>query len=227
MVKPAEVPTLAELQSTLSRIEEDGKRHYLSLVRRDTRIKRLTAEHAEEERVARALSYERDEVKERIFVRTVLTPADMNARDILIEKLRRSQSDQITVAALKSLKDDVASHRAKFQELCRHPFVFSYDGYKSYSSWEESRSGHRVCAWCNLREVSKGAPEDIYGILVGDGTRMIRRDLRRDEDLPKSFEEEWFTPEFLKQLFEGSAGSNNVKWPTSLDQASVLKIKVC
>lgn len=225
MAKSAEVPTLTELQSILSRIEEDGKQHYLSLVRRDTRIKRLTAEHSEEESIARALSYERDEVKERIFVLTALTPADVNARDILIAKLRRSQSDRIIVAALKSLRAEIVSYRAKFRELCRHPFVFSYDGHKSYSSWEDSTSGNRVCTWCNLREISKGAPEDIYGILAGDGTRMIRRDLRRDEDIPKSFEEEWFTPEFLQQLFDASAGSNNVRWPAFVGPASVLKVK--
>jgi hypothetical protein len=115
---------------------------------------------------------------------------------------------------------------ASLQALCTHPFVFSYDGYGGSHSMDndDAHPGHRVCTLCNLRETSQGTKEDIYTKFAKDGMHLIRRDLRGKESLPKSFEQEWFTIEFLRQLFESSAGGINVEWPKTIDQKSVLKL---
>ncbi len=71
----------------------------------------------------------------------------------------------------------------------------------------------RVCAVCNLHETSKSAREEVYEHLVEGDMRLVRRDLRKGELLPKWHEQEWFEVAVLQQLFEASAGGINICWP--------------
>ncbi len=173
----------------------------------------------------RSLGQQIAEVTKRLFARAAVTPELVAARSTYLELVRRAKSDEITVRQQTEMQAANTIALASLQENCTHPFVFSYDGYGgSYSvDRDDAHCGHRVCTLCNLREESQSTRTDMYEILVEDTTRLVRRDLRKEGKLPMSFQEEWFPVEFLKQLFEASAGDINIRWPAAIDKASVLK----
>jgi|GEM_PF-4272415 len=208
--KPETTAVLEKRLGALKQLREMGQGQ---MAGRREEIAELNKLLAAAERADRTFEYQIAETANRIFVRGAVTPAFAAARKAFIEKSEHSRSDRITVAKQKALREEVEKDKLALQGLCTHPFVFSYDGQRSYSSYEDSQSGHRVCTVCNFSEISAGAPEDIYKILAEDGTHLVLRDLREKKNLPKPFEEEWFTLEFLQELFEKSAGDRNVTWP--------------
>lgn len=211
MIESVGAPTLDELRALLDDFELEQKRLLVSLRKRNKKINHLITKQTEDESAARGVVSKKCEIQDKIFVRTTLSPEFVTARDILTAKLLLAKSGRNPAAEQRTLLAEIESFQSQFQRLCRHQFVFAYDGLVSYSMCTPDIAGHRVCTLCNLRETSKGAPDDVYDVLVNDGTRMIRRDLR--ERPPGLHVEEWFTVEFLQQLFDASAGERNVRWP--------------
>ncbi len=213
--KSKKAGTTKGLEKKLWALNEMKKRTEQQMAGWRNEVAELNKLLAAAERSDRAFEREIDEMTNRIFVRGAVTPAFAAARKAFIEKSEHSRSDRITVAKQKALRGEVEKDKLALQGLCTHPFVFSYDGYGGSRSMDndDQYPGHRVCALCNLHETSEGTSEDIYKILDEDGTHLVLRDLREKKNLPKSFEEEWFTLEFLRELFEKSAGDRNVAWP--------------
>lgn len=212
------VPTNKKLEDTLAALQQQHTKLEASMEKRHAQIVRLGAEQEVERSAIRSCERQIAETHNRLFVRTVLEPKVVAARKKLVAKIQLSGSEIITVARARALSAEVQADQAALQEICQHPFVFSYDGNKSYSSWEESQSGHLVCTVCNLKETSAGAPEDIYTVFDGDKC-LVRRDLRDKKEHLK-YVQEWFPLDFLKKLFEASAGGINIVWPKAADKAS-------
>lgn len=219
--------TIKQLERKRAALRAEQKRLDARIAKQRSAAAKYASAHAVTERQKRRAGQRLAEMTNRIFVRSVPTPEFIVARDILMEKLRLSQSDHITVAKQRELEAEIKSFKASLQKLCRHPLVFSYDGYGGSRSmdYDDACSGHRVCTLCNVGETSQGTREDVYTVLVEDNTRLVCRDLRRKEDLPKAVEEEWFTVPFLRNLFEASAGSLNVEWPKVVESKFVLKVE--
>lgn len=187
-------------------------------------IKRPNEQLSDAERNGRNLEHQIVETTNRLFARTALVESDLlDARRRYFAQVRSAKDDRLSVRKQRELQAGNTLALAALQELCTHQFVFSYDGHKSYSSFEDSMPGHRVCTLCTLEETSAGAPEDIYTTLVEDETRLVRRDLRDKKDLPYWANPEWFPTGYLQQLFEASAGGININWPEAIDKKSVPK----
>lgn len=215
MATPNEVPTIKELERILASAKVEQHRLGESISDRRGEIRTLTDEQAYDEKALRHAEHRIAETTNRLFVRTALMPELLAARGALLAKMRRSQSDKITVAKQRSLVVKIQADLAALQALCAHHFVFSHDGYGGSHSMDndDAYCGDRICTLCNLRETSQSTHEDKYSVLVEDGTRLVRRDLRDKKDKPLSFEQEWFPAEFLQQIFEASAGDINIRWP--------------
>lgn len=226
-VQPTLIETTEELRSALSLLKKREQALKTSMAERRTKINKLNLEQAADEMVHREVGRNIATTTNRLFVRAPLAVELVAARYAHIAKLRLSQSDKITVAKAKILREEIESDLHALQKLCTHRFVFSYDGYGGSRScdWDDQCHGHRVCAHCYLRETSRGTKENLYTILAEDGTRLALRDLRSQEELPRgSFAQEWFSIEFLEKLFESSAHSININWPVSIDKKSVLVV---
>ncbi len=208
---------LFDLQGQKAALDEN-------MAERNRQIVRLNAEQAIAKSEAHNFNVAIAETHNRLFVRTALEPKVVAARNKLIEKMVRSVLDTITVAKQRALMAEITTDQAALQELCTHPFVFSYDGYGGSHSMDgdDAYRGHRVCTVCNKHEMSEGTREDLYTVLTGDRC-LVRRDLRDKEKLARGFEKEWFTLEFLKKLFEASVGGINIVWPKTSSTEPVLK----
>ena len=216
--KAKKIETTKELEAKLGALGTLQKQNEEKMAKWRTEIDRIQRLLGDAETSDRHFGHQIAEITNRLFVRQVLTRKFLAVRNELLLKMRCLQSDQITVVALKKLEKEVRLDLMALQGLCTHPLVFSYDGQKSYSSFEDSQSGHRVCTVCNFRETSAGAPEDIYEVLDENNTRLVRRDLRKKEERPRSsLEQQWFSSDFLQQLFEASAGDINIRWPKAPD----------
>lgn len=219
MAKPDEVPTIRELERILASAKV--QQHLLgeSISDRRGKIRTLADEQAGDEKDLRRVKHRIMETTNRLFARSVLRPELLAARAAYLAKLQLSQSEQITVAEQRRLEQEIRQDLGALQQLCTHPFAFSYDGYGGSRSWDydDAYHGHRVCTLCNRRETSISTSEDKYSVLVEDGTRLIRRDLRNEKDRLGA---EWFPIEFLQQLFEASAGDINIRWPKEKQKQS-------
>lgn len=141
-------------------------------------------------------------------------PKDVLAlRRRISAQIRQSESKNITVAKRELLDAKIREGRAQLQKLCRHPLVFSYDGYggsRSYD-YDDARYGSRVCAICSLSEKSKSVERDEYSVLAEAPHCFPKRDLRKEEERRQC-------PQFLEtslvlEVFRRSAGHANLTWP--------------
>lgn len=217
------VKTNKELEKALAALQEQRAALEVAMAKRHEEIVRLNAEQS----VARAginnLDRQIAQTHNRLFVRMVLEPKLVAARKRFMTKRLLARSDDITVAKQRKLFAEISADQLVLQELCMHPFVFSYDGYGGSSSMDgdDAYRGHRVCTVCNRHEMSESTREDLYTVLEG-ARCLVRRDLRKKEALSRH-EEEWFSLDFLKKLFEASAGGINIIWPETLGTEPVLK----
>lgn len=224
MAEPVRPQTTEELASKLRALNEQMATVTAEIVKRMKRIGKLREKQNADEVTQNDLEYRIAQTTNCLFARTVpLSNKLLTARHALITKLQLLSSDQITVAKQLELRSEVKADLSALQALCPHPFVFSYDGYEGsqHNDFDDQRYGNHLCTLCNFGESSQSTKEDVYRVLVRDNTRLIRRDLRKPP--LKWFEQEWFSVEFLRQLFEHSAGGINIKWPTAVDKNSLFK----
>lgn len=219
------IETNEELEEALEALQAQKAELDASITGRREELAKLNDAQTADKSKARDLEWKIAKTKNRLFVRTALTQELLTARGTYLAQVRRAGSDKLTVRKQRQLQAGNAMALSSLQALCTHPLVFSYDGYGGSHAMDhdDAYPGHRVCALCNLRETSKGTREDIYVMIEDDGTRLVRRDLRKRET-PQSLKQEWFPAGFLRQLFEASAGGINVEWPKTIDKKSVLKI---
>jgi hypothetical protein len=146
--------------------------------------------------------------------------ADLRAR--VTSKTKESKRRDITVAKRDALRKEVETLTARLQGLCKHPFVFSYDGYGGSQSYDydDSYHGHRVCVVCGFTESSQSVNEDSYAVLAESRHCLAKRDLRwkrRDELITASPDWKSFEISTIVELFENSAGSINLEWPADAE----------
>jgi hypothetical protein len=193
-------------------------------------INKLNAKQSADQGRQSELVHKAGVLQNRIFARSVLRGRVFDkvhsARKAYFAQLAQSQSDDITVANKRHLIACLELALPAMQSICPHPFVFSYDGYRGSSSYDgdDARYGHRTCTVCNSRETSKDTASDKYDLLAQDGTRLVRRDLRQGKDRVNAYRPEWFTLEFLQDLFERSAGGINISWPDMSDSKRVFAL---
>lgn len=134
-------------------------------------------------------------------------------RRTIVAKMKQCARGDITIDRRAILSREIADTKKSLEGICRHPLVFSYDGYRgSYDmDFDNSRLGQRVCAVCCFSDSSKRCDEDDYPTLYESPIRLVKRDLRenRISVWPKFV----FLPipEIL-ELFKRSVGSNNLSW---------------
>lgn len=206
----------AELVAEITILTEEEKalRERISWLTK--RMNAILDEQAKSEGKLREILQHLTQLKNTQFTRAALPCSLLAARKLVLAKLKEAQREDITRARAKVLEGEIADACRTLTKSCAHPFVFSYDGSAGSRSYDydDAHYGHRVCTLCNCSETSQSTREDQYDILVDDGTRLVRRDLRRENISPTQVE--WFSVEFLQRLFEGSSSSSNVVWSESI-----------
>ena len=145
----------------------------------------------------------------------------LDLRAEIIAKARKSKRRDITVENKEALEGEVKIFTARLRELCKHPFVFSYDGSEGSYGYDhdDGYPGHRVCVVCGFCEHSKER-KDAYIILEKSEKCLAKRDLRwktRDELITASPDWKSFEVSAIVELFENSAGSINLEWPADAE----------
>jgi len=223
MAKNTKVETTKELGKRLQLLKEAQKRLDADVVERQASINQKKIELADAQTASRNAEREIVETTNRMFAREVLTLELLDARRRYLAQVRCERSEKITVRKQRELHSGNTTLLASLQAACSHPFVFSYDGYGGSRSmdYDDACCGRRVCTLCNLAETSEETSGDVYKVLVDNSTRLVRRDLRNEKDRPMSFQQEWFSTNFLQQLFEASAGDINIHWPKNSGQSAL------
>ena len=137
--------TMKELRCALSTLRKQKEELDVNMRRRDGEIAKLRSMQVAAESQVRGLGRQIAETANRIFVRSVLNPELIVARRALLKKMSLAVNDGITVAKQKALQKEVIADRAALQKLCKHPFVFSYDGYAGSHSmgYDDAYHGRR------------------------------------------------------------------------------------
>lgn len=203
------------LLGELERLKNSALKLEKEIGDRAQNIAQLQDEQEEAQKSARSIRCRSIEIQNVLFVRQRPETKFIIARDAYIKKMQHAKSDKITVAKQKILREQLTKELHTLQSTCAHEFIFSYDGYGGSRSndFDDAHRGERKCMLCQLSEMSEHCEEDVYNGKLNNMGRLIRRDLRRAQDLPTYAEYEWLSIDSLKSLFEESARSINLVWP--------------
>lgn len=209
--------TTEEIEKALVLLRSQGTALSTKIVEQRRKISALNQELVASVNTQRDVMRRITIMENRIFARTPLPPELIEMRNALLCDIQHSKDEMITSAARKMLLEKIEIGRRALQDLCAHPFVFSYDGYagSSRQSFSDAEHGHRVCALCNRRETSRGNSADIYKLLKEDRSRLVRRDRRKETMLAHGYE--WFQTDFIRQLFDDSAECCTITWPEKIE----------
>lgn len=136
-------------------------------------------------------------------------------RDEILVKMKQARRRDITIAKKEILEKEIKNLRKRLQNICDHPFVFSYDSYSGsqHNEYEDAYPGSCVCVICGFsQEFWEGVQAKENFVLKEASNRLVKRDLREPN------QRHIFPGVFLEiskvlEAFEHSAGRMNISWP--------------